>query len=129
MNQPSRETMYESEAQRLRTEMESVVGDDLRSVAVVGADFFDVRHVRDDVVPAYDSGAFDDFLEVLRAIDAETAVTDTDLPFGDRRGVVLHYENVVVTLFPFPDALLVATYDARESEDAFGRAASRLSES
>ena len=121
--------MYESEAQRLRTEMESVVGGDLRSVSVVGPDFFDVRHVRDDVVPAYDSGGFDDFLEVFRTIGAETAVGDTDLPFGDRRGVVLHYEDVVVTVFPFPDALLVATYDARERGDVFDRIESRLSES
>jgi hypothetical protein len=121
--------MYESEVQRLRTEMEAVVGDTLRSVSVVGPDCFDVRYVRDDVVSAYGSDGFDDLLGVLRAVDAGTSVTDTDLPVGDRRGVVLHYGDVVVTLFPFPDALLVATYEARAGGDVFDRVEPRLSES
>jgi len=121
--------MYESEAQLLREAMEAVVDDGLRSVSVVGSDFFDVKYIRDDVVPAYDSDAFDAFFEVLRATDAETETGDAGLPFGDRRGVVLRYEDVVVMLFPLAEALLAATYDATGGESVFDRVERRLSES
>ena len=121
--------MYESEVQQLREVMEVVVGDDLRTISVVGPDFFDVRHVREDVVWTYDSGGFEDFFPALREVGAATDVGDTDLAFGDRRGVVLHYDRVVVLAFPIADALVAATYDVTDGEDVFDRVERRLFES
>lgn len=123
-----RPARVEQAAQRVTEYLLDKVGDDLRTVTIVGPDDFDVTYLNETLKREYSAESFAAVVDTSRFNQPLFSPDIDGAPVGERRAILHYHEHDFVLQFPFSADETILVSVAREVGPGPPRVHRRLSE-